>query len=99
MSKGELIGKRIYGRVYLALNATTGDLIALKQVELLQTASDNLKNDSRQHTVMQALHTESEIFVILTILTSYTIPFLNIFLESVPRLAVVCINTANSRIT
>ena len=32
--KGELIGKGTYGRVYLALNATTGEMIAVKQVEL-----------------------------------------------------------------
>ncbi|KAF9568481.1 Pkinase-domain-containing protein [Agrocybe pediades] len=56
--RGELIGKGTYGRVYLALNATTGEMIAVKQVELPQTASD--KNDSRQHTVVQALKMESE---------------------------------------
>jgi len=56
--RGELIGKGTYGRVYLALNATTGEMIAVKQVELPQTASD--KNDSRQHTVVQALKSESE---------------------------------------
>jgi len=56
--RGELIGKGTYGRVYLALNATTGEMIAVKQVELPQTASD--KNDSRQHTVVQALKLESE---------------------------------------
>jgi len=56
--RGELIGKGTYGRVYLALNATTGEMIAVKQVELPQTASD--KNDSRQHAVVQALKMESE---------------------------------------
>ncbi|KAG5653576.1 hypothetical protein H0H81_012083, partial [Sphagnurus paluster] len=56
--RGELIGRGTYGRVYLALNATTGEMIAVKQVELPQTASD--KNDSRQHTVVQALKMESE---------------------------------------
>ncbi|PPQ62767.1 hypothetical protein CVT24_000461 [Panaeolus cyanescens] len=56
--RGELIGKGTYGRVYLALNATTGEMIAVKQVELPSTASD--KNDSRQHTVVQALKMESE---------------------------------------
>ncbi|KDR84893.1 hypothetical protein GALMADRAFT_217973 [Galerina marginata CBS 339.88] len=56
--RGELIGKGTYGRVYLALNATTGEMIAVKQVELPQTLSD--KNDSRQHTVVQALKMESE---------------------------------------
>lgn len=56
--RGELIGKGTYGRVYLALNATTGEMIAVKQVELPQTASD--KSDSRQATVVQALKMESE---------------------------------------
>jgi len=56
--RGELIGKGTYGRVYLALNATTGEMIAVKQVEMPQTASD--KADSRQHAVVQALKSESE---------------------------------------
>lgn len=44
--------------MYLALNATTGEMIAVKQVELPQTASD--KADSRQHMVVLALKSESE---------------------------------------
>jgi mitogen-activated protein kinase kinase kinase len=56
--RGELIGKGTYGRVYLALNATTGEMIAVKQVELPQTPSD--MSDSRQATVVQALKMESE---------------------------------------
>ena len=58
--RGELIGKGTYGRVYLALNATTGEMIAVKQVEIPQTASD--RNDSRQAVFVQALKLESEIF-------------------------------------
>ena len=53
-----MIGRGTYGRVYLALNATTGEMIAVKQVETPQTASD--KNDSRQISVVQALKLESE---------------------------------------
>ena len=56
--RGELLSKASYGRVYLALNATTGEMIAVKQVEIPQTASD--KNDSRQSTFVQALKSESE---------------------------------------
>ncbi|KAJ8462856.1 hypothetical protein ONZ45_g17790 [Pleurotus djamor] len=56
--RGELIGKGTYGRVYLAMNATTGEMMAVKQVEIPQTASD--KNDTRQVTVVQALKLESE---------------------------------------
>ena len=56
--RGELIGKGTYGRVYLALNATTGEMIAVKQVELPRTASD--KDDTRQVSVVEALKLESE---------------------------------------
>ena len=38
--KGELIGKGSFGKVYLALNATAGEMIAVKQVEVPQTVSD-----------------------------------------------------------
>ncbi|KAF5380093.1 hypothetical protein D9615_006225 [Tricholomella constricta] len=56
--RGDLIGRGTYGRVYLALNATTGEMIAVKQVAMPRTASD--KNDSWQVTVVQALKMESE---------------------------------------
>ena len=56
--RGELIGKGTYGKVYLALNATTGEMIAVKQVEMPRTASD--KDDTRQVTVVEALKSESE---------------------------------------
>ncbi|KAG6334046.1 hypothetical protein ID866_5049 [Astraeus odoratus] len=56
--RGELIGRGTYGRVYLALNATTGEMIAVKQVEIPATASD--KSDSRQANFVQALKMESE---------------------------------------
>lgn len=56
--RGELIGRGTYGRVYLALNATTGEMIAVKQVEIPRSASD--QNDSRHITVVQALKLESE---------------------------------------
>lgn len=56
--RGELIGKGTYGRVYLALNATTGEMIAVKQVEIPRTEAD--KDDKRQVTVVEALKLESE---------------------------------------
>lgn len=56
--RGELIGKGTYGKVYLALNATTGEMIAVKQVEMPRTASD--RDDSRQVSVVEALKLESE---------------------------------------
>jgi mitogen-activated protein kinase kinase kinase len=61
--RGELIGRGTYGRVYLALNTTTGEMIAVKQVEIPRTASD--MNDSRQATVVQALKLESETLKVL----------------------------------
>ncbi|KAH9944151.1 Pkinase-domain-containing protein [Epithele typhae] len=87
--RGELIGKGTYGRVYVALNATTGEMIAVKQVEMPQTASD--KDDSRQVTVVEALKLESETLKDLDHpnIVSYlgfeeTSTFLSIFLEYVP---------------
>jgi len=56
--RGELIGKGTYGGVYLALNTATGKMIAVKQIELPQTASD--KSDARQYTIVQALKSEIE---------------------------------------
>lgn len=54
--KGDLIGKGSYGRVYLALNATTGDMIAVKQVEKPRTESD--RADARQAGMIEALKSE-----------------------------------------
>jgi mitogen-activated protein kinase kinase kinase len=57
--RGELIGKGNTGRVYIALDATTGELIAVKQVEIPRNASD--KNDTRHVTLVEALKLESKI--------------------------------------
>ena len=54
--KGELIGKGSYGRVYIALNVTTGDMMAVKQVELPATERD--RNDRRQMGMIEALQSE-----------------------------------------
>ncbi|GJE85710.1 Pkinase-domain-containing protein [Phanerochaete sordida] len=87
--RGELIGKGTYGKVYLALNATTGEMIAVKQVEMPRTASD--KNDSRQITVVEALKLESETLkdldhpnIVQYLGFEETPTFLSIFLEYVP---------------
>lgn len=87
--RGELIGKGTYGRVYLALNATTGEMIAVKQVEIPTTASD--KNDSRQVNFVQALKMESETLkdldhphIVAYLGFEETPNFLSIFLEYVP---------------
>ncbi|KIJ68540.1 hypothetical protein HYDPIDRAFT_82801 [Hydnomerulius pinastri MD-312] len=87
--RGELIGKGTYGRVYLALNATTGEMIAVKQVEIPTTASD--KSDSRQASFVQALKMESETLkdldhphIVAYLGFEETPSFLSIFLEYVP---------------
>ncbi|KAI0304802.1 hypothetical protein BC826DRAFT_978271 [Russula brevipes] len=87
--RGELIGKGNFGRVYLALNATTGEMIAVKQVEIPRTASD--KNDTRQVTVVEALKLESETLkdldhpnIVQYLGFEETPNFLSIFLEYVP---------------
>ncbi|KAF8647958.1 hypothetical protein AX16_006490 [Volvariella volvacea WC 439] len=87
--RGELIGKGTYGRVYLAMNVTTGEMIAVKQVELPRTPSD--RNDSRQATVVQALKSESETLkdldhpnIVQYLGFEETTECLSIFLEYVP---------------
>jgi mitogen-activated protein kinase kinase kinase len=42
--RGQLIGKGTYGRVYLGMNATTGDFLAVKQVEVNQKAAGQDKD-------------------------------------------------------
>ncbi|OBT49003.1 STE/STE11 protein kinase [Pseudogymnoascus sp. WSF 3629] len=46
--KGQLIGKGTYGRVYLGMNATTGDFLAVKQVEVSAKAAKNDKNKMKE---------------------------------------------------
>ncbi|KAJ9108718.1 hypothetical protein QFC21_000038 [Naganishia friedmannii] len=57
--KGDLIGKGTYGRVYLGLNATTGDMMAVKQVEL--PTNDRERQDKRQAGMIKALRDEIEL--------------------------------------
>ncbi|CAE6515497.1 unnamed protein product [Rhizoctonia solani] len=57
--KGQLIGQGRFGRVYHAMNLTTGEMIAAKQVELPKTDADS--TDSRRMSVVNALKLESEI--------------------------------------
>ena len=87
--KGELIGKGSFGKVYLALNATAGEMIAVKQVEVPQTLSD--KSSSKQKEVIDTLHAEVETmkdldhFNIVQYLGFEALPdFYNLFLEYVP---------------
>ncbi|THV07706.1 Pkinase-domain-containing protein [Dendrothele bispora CBS 962.96] len=54
--RGEKLGSGSFGKVYLALNATTGDIMAVKQVELLRTISGPTKH---QQEMIDALKFES----------------------------------------
>ena len=87
--RGELIGKGNFGRVYLAMNVTTGEMIAVKQVEIPRTASD--RSDARQANVVDALKLESETLkdldhpnIVQYLGFEETPTFLSIFLEYVP---------------
>jgi mitogen-activated protein kinase kinase kinase len=55
--RGEIIGRGNYGKVFLALNLTTGEMIAVKQVEMPRSASDLA--DQRIKAVVDALKFES----------------------------------------
>ncbi|KAJ7596974.1 kinase-like domain-containing protein [Mycena floridula] len=86
--RGELIGKGSYGKVFMALNATTGEIIAVKQVELPQASA---RSDSRQKEVIDALKFESETLkdldhpnVVQYLGFEESINFMSIFLEYVP---------------
>ncbi|KAF2429570.1 Pkinase-domain-containing protein [Tothia fuscella] len=46
--KGQLIGKGTFGRVYLGMNMTTGELIAVKQVEVKQASHSNDKEKMKE---------------------------------------------------
>ncbi|KAF1808115.1 hypothetical protein P152DRAFT_406111 [Eremomyces bilateralis CBS 781.70] len=56
--KGQLIGKGTFGRVYLGMNMTTGELIAVKQVEVNTKAAGSDKE--RMKEMMRSLDTEIE---------------------------------------
>lgn len=46
--KGQLIGKGTFGRVYLGMNITTGELIAVKQVEVNPKAAGSDKDKMKE---------------------------------------------------
>ncbi|PSN62755.1 Pkinase-domain-containing protein [Corynespora cassiicola Philippines] len=46
--KGQLIGKGTFGRVYLGMNITTGELIAVKQVEVKPQAAGSDKDKIKE---------------------------------------------------
>ena len=46
--RGQLIGKGTYGRVYVAINATTGEFLAVKQVEVSQRSAGQDKDRMKE---------------------------------------------------
>ncbi|KAG1767230.1 kinase-like protein [Suillus occidentalis] len=89
--RGELIAKGTYGRVYLALDATTGEMFAVKQVENPIAASTSDRKVTRQMEFVQALKTEIETLkdldhphIVQYLGFEETKTFLSIFLEYVP---------------
>ncbi|KAJ7038275.1 kinase-like domain-containing protein [Mycena alexandri] len=86
---GELIGKGSYAKVFLALNANNGELIAVKRVERPRTASD--RASSHQLEMVEALKFESDTLkglehpnIVQYLGFEQTPETLNIFLEYIP---------------
>lgn len=82
--RGKLVGSGSFGSVYLAFNVFSGDIMAVKQVQLLQ-------NDSRQKKMVEAMHQEIRTLRGLEHVNIVQYrgfksegEFLNIFLEYVP---------------
>lgn len=55
--KGEFIGKGTRGKVFLALNANTGEMVAVKQIQLPTSTSDML--DGRRVMFADAIKSQS----------------------------------------
>jgi len=88
--KGSLIGEGSFGSVYLALHAITGELMAVKQVEL-PSAAKGTEFDKRKNNMVAALKHEIELLrglhhpnIVQYLGTSADDQYLNIFLEYVP---------------
>ncbi|KAA8911148.1 kinase-like domain-containing protein [Sphaerosporella brunnea] len=85
--KGTLIGAGSFGSVYLALNSLTGELMAVKQVEL----PTNSKDDARKQSMVDALSREIALLrdlqhpnIVQYLASSKEDNCFNIFLEYVP---------------
>ena len=88
--KGSLIGEGSFGKVFLALHAITGELMAVKQVEL-PSATKGTEFDKRKNSMVSALKHEIELLqglhhsnIVQYLGTSADDHNLNIFLEYVP---------------
>ena len=88
--KGDLIGEGSFGSVYLALHAVTGELMAVKQVEL-PNVTRGTEGDKKKNTMITALKQEIDLLqglqhphIVQYLGTSSDEDHLNIFLEYVP---------------
>lgn len=88
--KGDLIGEGSFGSVYLALHAITGELMAVKQVELPNIAKGT-EGDKKKNLMISALKQEIDLLqglhhphIVQYLGTSSDEDHLNIFLEYVP---------------
>ncbi|KAJ7172449.1 ste11-like protein [Mycena filopes] len=86
--KGALIGAGSFGKVYLGMDASTGSLMAVKQVEL---PTGSAPNQERKKSMLTALEHEIELLkelqhenIVQYLYSSLDEDFLNIFLEYVP---------------
>lgn len=88
--KGDLIGEGSFGSVYLALHAITGELLAVKQVEL-PSVTKGTESDKKKTSMITALKQEIDLLqglrhpnIVQYLGTSSDEKYLNIFLEYVP---------------
>lgn len=88
--KGALIGQGSFGSVYLALHAVTGELLAVKQVEMPAPGA-NSQTDTRKKSMIDALKREISLLrelrhpnIVQYLGCSSSADNLNIFLEYVP---------------
>jgi len=86
--KGALIGQGSFGKVYLGMDASTGRLMAVKQVELPTGSAPNLE---RKQSMLTALEHEIELLqdlqhenIVQYLYSTAEDDCLNIFLEYVP---------------
>ncbi|CAG8656632.1 189_t:CDS:10, partial [Rhizophagus irregularis] len=87
-AKGELIGKGTFGKVFLAMNVNSSEIMAVKQIELPKTKSDRL--NERQQNLVKSFTDEMEILkdldhehIVQYIGFEKTDEAINIFLEYV----------------
>ncbi|KAF3482415.1 MAP kinase kinase kinase Ste11/SteC [Arthroderma uncinatum] len=88
--KGSLIGEGSFGSVFLALHSVTGELMAVKQVEL-PSATKGTEFDQKKNLMVTALKHEIGLLqglqhenIVQYLGTSTDDQYLNIFLEYVP---------------